>query len=300
MASDIRPVFRHLMFFFRNRFPICPSCFLIPFRRMECQLVSRLGIGMCKSGTIWIGSRLGLLGAVLCVSMYLAGNVTADMVMWNASSGQRPDEISAPYSLLDTSPNSPVLSAGLLTLQTDADAELMTYLMVGSELEMPGMPEIEFNMRMVSQETSFPAIRTGATVSITTQNNVGSALYIGTDEVFFLTNGGLRGPSAAIDTDSAFHDYRIEVDGLAAGSQIRLYQDNLLAISHTLITDSGNYGPQARVLFGNQTTVAHGISEWTSFHHNAGVAVPEPSSFLLVSMGWAMAVLRRKKSPSRQ
>ena len=220
-----------------------------------------------------------------------------DVVDWNGSSGLYPDEITPQYSLFDTAINDPALSVGVLTLATNSDAELMGYSMNGASLAMPAAPQINFNMRMVSQSTSYPSLRTGAAVSITTQNNVGNVVYFGIDEVFFLTTGGTRGPDAVIDTDSGFHAYRIEVEGLSSGSKISLFQDDSPVLTHVLVADSGDYGNEPRIFFGNNTTVAHGTSEWTSFQHNAA-AIPEPSSlsfaiFALILGGFARINRRR-------
>lgn len=219
-----------------------------------------------------------LIAVMTCLVFAVNGH--ANTVIWQANSGLKPEQIANPYSLVDTAVNDPTLSSGILTIDTDIDSELMSYSMTGSALAMPAAPVIEFNMRMDSHSTSFPTLRTGAAVSITTQNSVGNVIYIGIDEVFFLTTGGSQGPTASIDTDSSFHDYRIEVAGLSAGSAISLLQDNSLVLSHVLVTDAANYGNEERIFFGNNTTVAHGTSEWVSFQHNA--AIPEPSSLSLL------------------
>jgi len=231
---------------------------------------------------------------VIATSLLFVGDVRSDTVIWEASSGLMPDQIGNPYTLVDTSVKDPILSSGILTIDTDIDSELMLYSMTGSTLAMPVAPVIEFNMRMDSHSTSFPTLRTGAAVSITTQNSVGNVVYIGIDEVFFLTSGGAQGPTANIDTDTSFHDYRIEVAGLSSGSTISLFQDNSLVLSHVLVTDAPNYGNEERIFFGNNTTVAHGTSEWVSFQHNAA-AVPEPSSLFLVSTASLLFCSRRRR-----
>lgn len=237
---------------------------------------------------------------VLLVLTSLSGTVQAALLTWDGGTGFEPDEISPPYTLFDSSVNDPVLSSGILTIDTDSNAELMGYRMLGASLVMPTAPRIEFNMRMGLQSSSSPTLRTGAAVSITTQNSVGNVVYIGTDEVFFLDTGGVRGPSAMIDTDSAFHDYRIEVAGINSGAAISLFQDNSLVLSHVLITDAANYGNTPRIFFGNNTTAAHGVSEWTSFEHNAAASVvPEPSSLFLMSIGLVFIAFSRKKQLRR-
>lgn len=237
---------------------------------------------------------LFLLG--LSIFIYSAENARGDLVVWQGSSGLLPDQIVPPFSGFDSSPNDPSLVGGVLTLETNSDSELMGYSMTGQSLNIPVNPKIEFSMRMVSQSSSFPLIRTGAAVSISTQNSVGNIVYFGIDEVFFLTTGGLRGPEAVIDTDASFHNYRIELGGLGSGDSISLFQDDSFILSHVLFTDAGNFGNEPRVFFGNNTTAAHGISEWTLFQHNAA-AVPEPSSLMMLGIGMATLVRRRRRSP---
>lgn len=237
---------------------------------------------------------------ILLIFLFGCTSARADLVTWQASSGLLPDQIGNPYTLVDTSANDPILSSGVLTLETSSDPELMGYRMSGAQLSVPSALFIDFNMRMVSSDSSSPSLRTGAVVSITTQNSIGNVINFGIDEVFFLTTGGARGPSANIDTDSAFHDYRIEVSGLDAGSEISLFQDNSLVLTHVLVNDSANYGTEERIFFGNHTTVAHGESEWTLFQHNAA-AVPEPSGFI-ASLGLFTAFglfTRRRNRSSR-
>ena len=229
----------------------------------------------------------------VAISLFFVADAHSELAVWEANSGLKPDQIGTPYSLVDTADNDPVLLSGILTLDTDLDGELMLYSMTAAALAMPTAPVIEFNMRMDSHSTSFPTVRTGAAVSITTQNSVGNVVYIGIDEVFLLTSGGAQGPVANIDTDSAFHDYRIELAGLGPGSAISVFQDNSLVLSHVLITDTGNYGNEERIFFGNNTTVAHGTSEWVSFQHNAA-AVPEPIMLTMLTLVVPLILIRRR------
>ncbi len=238
--------------------------------------------------------RKSSIGAVVLFLIGVPCGAQAAVVTWDATSGLKPDQIASPYTLFDSaSPEDPVLASNILTLTTDADTELMTYQMVGAALDMPAAPLIEFTMQVVSQSTSFPSLRTGAAVSITTQNSVGNIVYIGTDEVFFLTAGGNRGPeNLTIDTDTTSHAYRIEVAGLGAGSTITLFQDNISVLNHVLINNAPNFGSEARIFFGNNTTLAHGVSQWSFFQHNAG-AIPEPTTgAMLCFLLWATG--RRK------
>ena len=86
-------------------------------------------------------------------------------------------------------------------------------------------------------------------IFFTTAANVGGILYIGQDDVF-LANGFLvRGPGASVDTDNAFHTYRIDVSAIGAGSAVKVYYDNGVSplFSGALVSDSTLNGSILRV-----------------------------------------------------
>jgi hypothetical protein len=101
-------------------------------------------------------------------------------------------------------------------------------------------------------------------------------LGISRDVVSLSHGSGIDGPSATVDTDDSFHTYRIEVDDTStAGTPIRVYQDELLILTDTLLGSGSNVTPEPRIWFGDGTTWAYGASRWRSFRHNA--AKDDPS-----------------------
>lgn len=106
-------------------------------------------------------------------------------------------------------------------------------------------------------------------VQFTTKPNVGNSFYIAKDRIFVMTGLWDEGESAGVDTDDAFHTYRIEVDGTATGSPFRVYYDGALALRGTSFSDSVAHGPTPKVQWGDGTKYEGGVSEWEYVAHNA-------------------------------
>ena len=221
------------------------------------------------------------------------GMASADVLNWSASSGLTPDQVG--YELINTSDTEvPVLSGGNLTISNDNASEIMRYGMSGSDLSFAGMTEVAFRLRYDSGSDLLD-FRTGAGIAITTLPNVGLTMYVGQDEVFLTNSDGSRGPTnSAVDTDGGFHDYLIQVNGVASGSSVSVFQDGALILSGSTNTSFPNYGNVTRVSFGEFSTGEFGTSQWQSFSHNVS-AVPEPSAGALVALiGFLMTRKRRR------
>ncbi len=105
------------------------------------------------------------------------------------------------------------------------------------------------------------------------------------DEIFLLVANNVKDVSAFVDTDDAFHTYRIEVDG--AGN-ISVFYDNALTLSGSSFVSTPANGPTPRVAWGMSSGFAHGTAEWEFVEPNAGppVGLPLPSL-----NGWAIALV---------
>lgn len=216
----------------------------------------------------------------------------AAVINWDAGSGLGPESVG--YTLIDTAnPEDPVLTASTLTLSTDSAAEGMQYRMNEGELSFGSSVTVEFRMRMASSSAT-SANRRGAYVGIVASDNVFITLWIGVDDLRF-TGGDdtVLASNSTIDTDGAFHDYRLEIGGTAAGAPVQLFQDEVAVLSSTLTetTLPGLMGAPA-IGFGDGTSFESGTSEWQTFSHNAGI--PEPSSVWLVLLGGGLALVRRR------
>jgi hypothetical protein len=110
-------------------------------------------------------------------------------------------------------------------------------------------------------------------VGFTMASNIGNTLFIGKDEIFLGNGHASRGAPTAVDTDEAFHTYRVEVDGATSTSDVRVYQDNILRLSGALYTDGPDNGSEPRVYFGEVSSLAHGTSLWAKFSQNGAAQI---------------------------
>jgi len=190
-------------------------------------------------------------------------------VLWDGASGLLPDEVLRPFVVTDTAdPEVPALAAGVLTLETSEDAELMGYVQAGA-LIAPGDPwVIEFEMRLVSG-MGIPA-RQPAIIFVTTAPSEGVSFQIGMDTILLLSAQSTVGETAALDTDDAFHVYRVEVFG---DGSVDVYYDDLLTIEGNTYTSASDHGPELRVGWGHGSTFSFGQSEWLSFGHDGAAEI---------------------------
>ncbi len=192
--------------------------------------------------------------------------------LWEASSGKTPDQISNPWDCYSDAPPAPHLIDGALRLETEEYQINQYYIQFGGGPERPlAMPTrlvIEARMRLIRSSQADPE-RAPAIIAFTLLPGVGSALNIDAGEVFLFSAGAGRGPSANVDTTLAPHTYRIEVSGLAAGSEIKVFYDGQQVLTGTTWTDVSLLGDAPRVLFGDGALTESGTSDWYSFYHNA-------------------------------
>ena len=169
------------------------------------------------------------LGRVALVSALPAGVASAETtVRWEASSGLLPDQENPAWILTDTaSPEDPVLGPTALTLATDPDNELMTYRQIEPAISIPDNLVIEARLRVLSSSHS-SASKRAADIIFTQSPEFGNGLFIGVDEIFLLVANAMKDVSAFVDTDDAFHTYRLEVDGVG---NISVFYDNVLTLS---------------------------------------------------------------------
>lgn len=235
-------------------------------------------------------STLATIAALLAATSTFAAETT-----WEAASGALPN---VPFQLINTSNvEAPFLDNGAMTLANNVNNENMIYLMSGNDFLFPDQLEINFTMKF-GFGTSQYSYRTPAAVVFTTAPGVGNSLWVGADRLFLMLAGTAVGQStAAVDTNDAFHTYRIVVFGKAAGSAISVFQDGVLALTGNSVIDTNNNGNTQRVAFGEVSDFAVGSSQWRSFGANVS-AVPEPSTYLLTLVGCLAYFFRRHRPKS--
>lgn len=215
---------------------------------------------------------------------------------WSASSGLLPNQVDARMTLNDTAnPENPVLENGILALATSANEELLGYVQSGNDIDIPDQLKIEFDLRVgagsiASTSTGTVSPRTWASVVFLTATGTGNAAFFSQDKIFVLAQGDRLGVSTtAFDTNDAFHSYKILVSGKSAGSVISIFQDNSLVLTSSVFSGDPFGGGSPRIVWGDQTFAAQGLSEWKSFVHNAS-AVPEPAVLLTMLLGLSVVL----------
>ncbi len=202
------------------------------------------------------------------VLLGLAARASAQLTqaVWDGASGLTPDRACPAWTLVDTAAGAdPVLSNGVLTLSTAANAQDMFYMQTALTTPLPDPLVIEARVKFDSGESSL-GNRGPVAFAITTAPNAGSLFFVGAGQIFLTGAGDVRGPSAAVDTQSAFHVYHIEIT--AAGA-VTVSYDGTPKLTGATYSSVPAFGPVPRILWGEGSIVAFGTEEWSSFRHNA-------------------------------
>ena len=216
----------------------------------------------------------------------------AQVLDWQAASGLLPDQISPAWTLIDSATiENPALVGGVLTLSTSVEAENMAYIQTEPLIDTVSPFYIEARVRYVSGFSS-SAARAPIIIGLTTAPNIGNILFIGEDEVFFNVANHTAGAKISVDTNDAFHTYRIEYDG--AGGLNLLYDGGAILTGSTFDSAPFN-GSQQRIFWGEASLLTYGVSEWISVEHNA--LVPIPAAIWLFASAFAgLGWMQRKRT----
>ncbi len=185
-------------------------------------------------------------------------------LQWLAASATFPNSL-CELTLQDNAAEDPVLAGGVLTLTTTVPANGMYYEQTAADLAIPDSLVIEARVRFVINSTT-SVVRSGVGVAFCTQPNRWNILQLGADEAYLLQGtSATRGLTANVDTDDAFHLYRIEV--IVSTGAIEVRQDGIQILTGSLLTSTES--PSPVLWFGDGSSNPSATSEWTSFGHNA-------------------------------
>lgn len=234
-------------------------------------------------------SRLTVLSSAVAVGTLISAQ--ASVSFWSADSGLRPDQLTPYWTLHDDSPATPpIVTNGVMTSATMAKVKKEYFHTGPAGLDMPSDLTIEFKARFVSRVVSANNY-SPMSVYFSFGDGLGGMLNLGLDDVWLAGGHNIRGVGASVDTDNAFHTYRIQLGGTSLGSSINVYYDNAVT---PLLTGAVIYDPNlncedAEIGFGDVSTKDSGTSEWEYLWHNASCvpinAVPEPTSAALLLAG---------------
>jgi len=213
--------------------------------------------------------RMLATAAVLVVAVASTTQAqTAFSERYDAASGFHPDQ---PHWVMSGS-GTGALVDGKLIISTTSDGQDRVYWQTIPAAPSPvaGPLIVEARLKFVSGSSSH-AERAPVRFHITTAPDTGVQFFVDRDRIF-LTQAPFGSGSlvaAFADTDDGFHTYRIEV----SGSAVNVSFDGAPALSGETYVDP-DHGSVGRVLWGEGSGLAHGVSEWEFFRHNAGCDMP--------------------------
>ena len=208
---------------------------------------------------------------ILCVAYALQ----AGDAVWTASSGLLPSGANPRWGFFEYPQNGahPALEADGLRLRS-TNGYIGFYQGDGE----PNVLDIPTNLVL---EARVRAISGTAAIYFVTEQGVENWLSIGTDEIFVHAGARTnRGATAHVDTDNAFHNYRIEVRGVTNGSLFQVFYDGALTLTGSLYFEDEDQ--RTEILWGSYPS---GESLWQSFRHNA-FTTPTLTAFPAAEICW--------------
>lgn len=206
--------------------------------------------------------------ALICVASAVA---SADSV-WDAATGQLPQEICPAYALVETAgADDPALGADGLTLTTAAALENVFYVQPFDRV--PAELEVTARMQLVAG-SGLAGNRGPAVVAITSAPNSGTLFFIDEGEVFLTQSGDLKGPSAFIDTTGGPHTYRLAI----TGGLVVVSVDGVVVMNGFTYGSDDAFGSEPGILWGEGFDEAFGTSQWESVEHDGAACGTMTSS----------------------
>ena len=203
-------------------------------------------------------------GTLTAIDANPLANPQMPRITYNATAGLLPDAVCPVWTpIVSGSPATPAIINGKLVLTTTQNSQNLGYVQTDLIVSYPLV--IESRVKRVSGSTS-GTDRAPIYLGFTSAPDVGNTLYIGDDQIFILSSPTVVGDVATVDTDGDFHDYRIEV---AADGTIKVFYDGVLTLTGNTFNSANNNGPVERVVWGEVSSHAHGVSEWAYVTHNA-------------------------------
>jgi hypothetical protein len=147
----------------------------------------------------------------------------------------------------------------VVTLRTGEQEDRSYYMRRDVVLRQDGGLSIEAVVRVLDEDHG-SGHRYGVVVGFSTGSEQGNVLGLGRDKVMLWSATDEPGPTISVDTDDAFHTYRIEVD---RGGAINVWQDGRRILEGWTIANQG-FGKTPMVYWGDATRLGRGASEWRS------------------------------------
>jgi len=207
---------------------------------------------------------------MLCVSIQtVTAQTTCFNSVYDASTNLLPSEIPLAWEeVIILGLGSSSVSGGVLTLTRPDPNKHYYYQQSGSAIQFPQRFVMEARMRYVSGTVS-DTLRLPVTIGFIADPLHSAGFQIGRDTIVFWSAPEVVGARIELDTDSAFHNYRIEMDSLTS---VRYYYDDSLIWSSPTVPPGSGTGPV--VWWGGVAGGVTGVSEWQFVRHNA-LTIPD-------------------------
>lgn len=181
--------------------------------------------------------------------------------VYDASTGLYPDEVEPAWNMTKVGYNSKIsIVDGILAISTDIYTRDFLYFrqnLAEGQGPTEGKPwVIEASVRYVSS-TDYNNHRSPVAIGFTPAIGTNNVLFLEKDRIFLLDEYGKAGSSVEVDTDDAFHVYRIVIDH---NGGVEVYYDG------ELVLEGQTYYYYAydelMVWWGDGTLGEYGASEW--------------------------------------
>ncbi|MFN0184130.1 MAG: PEPxxWA-CTERM sorting domain-containing protein [Aquabacterium sp.] len=227
--------------------------------------------------------------AASALALALVPSAQALVTTWDGASNLLPEQVDPKWALVDEGAGSPSFAGGILTIQTTSNhSARQFYTMRGADLDFSGGAPfwLEAEMKYVSGSQTSGWWRAAGHMSFRFDNGRIAVLEIRKDLIYIRNGDNSAGDTAVVDTDDAFHTYRMEAVGSGVGSILNVYQDGVLVLSDNAVYNAGGL---ASVSFGEASTLATGTTQWRRVSHNMAaveaIPVPEPGTWALLAAG---------------
>jgi hypothetical protein len=194
--------------------------------------------------------------------------------LWDAANHRLPDSLCRLWALTKvTNVEVPELVGDTLVLSTSQNTESMFYSQSDARLVPPPVWSIQFRMRLGFSHSS-SSIAEAFSVGMSRQAGKGSRLFIGEDKMFlWYMDHQVEDTGVSLDTDSLFHDYRIDI---SSDDAIKVYYDGRLKLNGG--TYSHSSWTTKYVSWGiGSVAGAYGRVDMRYFEHN-GYATNDPDN----------------------
>jgi hypothetical protein len=184
---------------------------------------------------------------------------------YHASDHLFPNEVCPPWGFSASGGATSYLVDGKLILSSETYNENIAASMNDTELLFPDTFVFEARLKYVSGGYNSP-VRGPVFLAFNIGGYTGTNVVIRQNSIFINNGSASPGSSAPVDAAGDFHTYRIEIHN---GSMVYVFVDGVHKLTGSTYYNIYDYGPNARLSWGESSGSAYGTSQWEFVRHNA-------------------------------